>query len=268
MSILQAILLGLIQGAAEFLPVSSSGHLVIVPWLLGWDSPTLTFDTVVHLGTLIAVIVYFRQDIISLLRAWWDSVRARKIETAQARLAWLLIAASVPGALLGYLLDDWFEQMFSAPAIAAALLLVTGVLLVTSERLGKRERSLDAMKWPDALWIGLAQALAIAPGLSRSGATISAGLFRGFERDEAARFSFLLGIPIIAGSAAFQLLKTASEISSGEALQLVLGFMAALISGYMFIHFLLNYVRTHSLRPFAYYCWAFGALALIVSLFR
>ncbi len=268
MSILQAILLGLLQGAAEFLPVSSSGHLVIVPWLLGWNSPTLTFDTVVHLGTLIAVMIYFFRDILSLLHAWWHSIRARRIETTEARLAWLLLASSVPGGLLGYLLDDWFERMFSAPVIAAGLLLVTGALLVASERLSKRDRSLDKMTLADAIWVGLAQAFAIAPGISRSGATISAGLLRGLKRDDAARFSFLLGIPIIAASAVFQLLKTTFDASSAEMLYLVLGFVAALASGYFAIRFLLKYVRSHSLRPFAYYCWALGVLALAISLFR
>ncbi|NLG48972.1 MAG: undecaprenyl-diphosphatase UppP [Chloroflexi bacterium] len=269
MSILRAILLGLLQGLTEFLPVSSSGHLTLIPWLLHWEDPGLTFDVLVHLGTLIAIVFYFWADIWALLRAWWNSLRTREAKTTEARLAWLIILSAIPAALLGFFLEDFFEQLFAAPLAVSILLLVTGCLLWVSERLGQRVLPLSKMGWRDALTIGVAQGFAIAPGISRSGATISAGLLRGLERDAAARFSFLMVIPVIAGAAAFQLLDAVSaglELADGAAL--LAGFVTAMVSGYVAIRFLLGYVRQHSLRPFAYYVWAVGLLGVILSIVR
>jgi undecaprenyl-diphosphatase len=269
MSVLQSILLGLLQGLTEFIPVSSSGHLVIVPWLLNWPSPSLTYDVMVHVGTLVAVLLYLRQDIVTLVRAWWDSVRRHSIDTTEARVAWLTLLSMVPGGVLGVLFNSLIERLFSSPPIVGAFLLVTGVLLVASERLGQRVRALQDIRWTDALAIGVAQAVAIAPGLSRSGATISAGLLRDLKRDDAARFSFLMVIPIIAGAA---LVQTWSSVKTGialdEPIHWVLGFVAALVSGYVAIRFLLRYVRLHSLRPFAYYCWIIGLTVLVLSFVR
>jgi len=269
MNLLQSLVLGILQGATEFLPVSSSGHLVLVPWLLGWSAPPLLYDIVVHLGTLSAVLIHFWQDVLAVLRGLFELLRSRRAETAEARLAWHLILGTIPGALLGFLLEDLFERVFAAPLAVSALLCVTAALLLISERLGRRERSVDAMRPVDALTMGLAQGMAIAPGISRSGATIAAGLLRGLDRTSAARFSFLMSVPIILGAGAFQVTKLLQGGSLTVSPGLLLaGFAAAAISGYVAIRWLLRLVRTHSLRPFAYYCLAAAALGIILSLAR
>jgi undecaprenyl-diphosphatase len=272
MSILQAILLGLLQGLTEFLPVSSSGHLVLVPWALGWHDPGLTYDLVVHLGTLTAVVVYFWDDIKSLAAGALEIIQTRRINSFASRLALLVLLSAIPGALLGFFLEDAFERVFGAPLAVAALLAVTGSLLIGSEYLAKRARAakrevrdLDQMGSTRALLIGLAQGLAIAPGLSRSGATISAGLTVGLTREAAARFSFLMALPIIIGAAGYQLLKVASADSlSAEWVMLVTGFGAAALSGYVAIRFLLAFVQRHTLFPFAFYCWSVSLLTIAV----
>jgi undecaprenyl-diphosphatase len=269
MSILQAILLGLLQGLTEFIPVSSSGHLVLVPWLLGWAAPGVAYDTVVHLGTLVAVVLYLRREIIALVRGGWGSLRTLKLETVEARLFWLLIVSAIPGGLMGYLWADFFERLFGSPRVVSLLLMVTGLLLFAGERLGRRSMTLEKMGLGQALVMGLAQGCAIAPGLSRSGATISAGLLCGLKREEAARFSFLMSIPIIAGAAAAQLLKVSSAgLGAPQALHLGLGFVAALASGYMAVRFLLKHLQTHSLGAFSYYCWGIGLVGLALSFVR
>ena len=269
MSIFQAILLGIIQGATEFIPVSSSGHLVLVPWLLGWPEPGLAYDAFLHLATLIAVIVYFWRDIIELIGAWLRSWGHLTSMAPRERLAWLLIISAVPGALLGYFLDDLATQMFSSPRAVGIMLLVTGLLLTGSEQIGRRIRDLNHLKLSDAIWIGIAQGLAIAPGLSRSGATLSAGLLCGLRRDEAARFSFLMGIPIILGAGGLQIVKLGQaglgDLGLGV---LIAGLVAAALAGYLAIRFLLGYVRTHNLRPFAYYCFVAGVAAIVLTAFQ
>lgn len=270
MSFWQALLMGIVQGATEFLPVSSSGHLTLVPWLLGWGQPSLTFDTVLHVGTLLGVVVVLWTDIVRLVVAWFDSLRRRRCESAEARVAWLLILSSVPAAVLGFLLNDLVEQLFGSAPIVAGFLLVTGVLLFASDRMGRRERGLEQLNWKDALIVGLAQGIAIAPGLSRSGATIAAGLWRGLRREDAARYSFLMSLPVVLGAAGFQLLKviSAGTLTSQMTGDLAVGFVAAALSGYVAVRFLLGYVRAHTLRPFAYYCWIAGALCLAIALVR
>jgi len=261
--------MGLLQGVTEFLPVSSSGHLVLIPWFLGWESPSLAYDTVVHLGTLLASGVHFRRDILSLLLGWWQSVRYRRIETVEARLSWLIMVSALPGGLLSYLAGGFFESLFGSPRAVSGFLLVTGVLLVVGERLGRQAVRVSGMNLVDALCIGLAQGCAIAPGISRSGATISAGLLRGLTRSEATRFAFLMAMPIIAGAAGIQLLGAVSSgLASAEALPLALGFIAAAVGGYAALGFLLRFLRANTLRPFAYYCWAIGAAGLAVSFLR
>jgi len=269
MNLIQALVLGLLQGATEFLPVSSSGHLVLVPWLLGWSAPPLLYDIVVHLGTLLAVVVHFGQDIVAVLRGLLVLVRTRRAESVDARLAWHLILSAIPGAILGYFLEDLFEHLFSAPLTVSLLLCVTAALLLISEHLGRRERDVDSIRPLDALTMGLAQGLAIAPGISRSGATMAAGLLRGLDRTSAARFSFLMSVPIILGAGAYQMLKLFQGGSLPASAGLLLaGFSAAAISGYVAIRWMLNLIRTHSLRPFAYYCLAAAALGIVLSLAR
>jgi len=265
----QSFILGIIQGATEFLPVSSSGHLVLAPWLLGWESPGLAFDTVVHWGTALAVIAYFWRDWVSLASAALLSLQKRSLENPTARLAWFILLGTIPAALVGFLLEDFFEGMFARPVAAAAFLLVTAALLTASERLGRRERDLDALTWRDALLVGLAQALAIFPGVSRSGATIAGGLARGLKREPAARFSFLLATPIILGAGLFKMLDLAQK--GGLAAQiptLAVGFAAAAAVGFGCIHFLLRYLKRRRLYPFAVYCAIAGLACLAAALAR
>jgi undecaprenyl-diphosphatase len=229
----------------------------------------LTFDAVVHWGTAVAVLVYFWRDWLALAGAALRSLRERSLVDPEARVAWLLLLGTVPGAALGYLLDDFFEGMFSRPAAAAIFLLVTAALLALSEWLGGQGRDLTSMRWPDGLVIGVAQALAIFPGISRSGATISAGLARGLRREAAARFSFLLSTPIILGAG---LLKVIDLVQAGslatQTPALTVGFVAAAVVGLGCIHFLLRYLRSHRLYPFALYCLSAGLLCLVVLLIR
>jgi undecaprenyl-diphosphatase len=263
MDSLQAVVLGIVQGLTEFLPVSSSGHLVLVPWALGWGEPGLLFDTLVHWGTLLAVVAYFWNDLWGMIKAWVDSVRRRKLDSPLAWMAWMIIIGTIPAVIAGVLLEDFFESLFSAPVAVGAFLLVTGTILAASEIFYPRIAKRPAVRLPDALVIGLAQAAAICPGLSRSGLTITAGMFRGLTREAAARFSFLLSVPIILGAGLMQVLGAVREPGGTALLPLALGFTAAAISGYLAIHFLLGFVRRHKLWPFAIYCWALGIAALL-----
>ncbi|NPV07857.1 MAG: undecaprenyl-diphosphate phosphatase [Anaerolineae bacterium] len=268
MTIWQAAVLGALQGATEFLPISSSGHLVLVPWLLGWEANSLFFGAAVHMGTLAAVLAYFRQDLWVMARAWVRTLRYRQVADPYGRLAWLVIAGTIPAALAGVLLEDWFEAMFSSPLLVSVLLLVTGGFLALAERLSRERKAAEQASLPDAVMVGLAQALAIAPGISRSGATIAAGLGRGINRAEAARFSFLLATPIIAGAG---LLEVAQVTLAGDLPSLLLGLVGGLTAaatGFVAIGALIRYLRQRSLLAFACYCWAFGGLCLAIVLVR
>lgn len=273
MSPIQSLILGLIQGLTEFVPVSSSGHLVLVPWLLGWPQPdeafVLAFDTVLHLGTLAAILAVFWHDWIGLAAAWLQSIRQRSLANPKSRLAWALVLGTIPAAVLGVAFEDAFERLFATPVWAALFLVGTGVLLVAGERWGQSTQALTGIGARHALLTGVAQGLAIAPGLSRSGATISAGRLLGLRRDEAARFSFLLATPAIAGAGALQLVKLArADMLLPSAGILLIGFVTALVSGYVVIRWLLRYLQQHSLLPFAIYCWSLGLICLAVWLLR
>jgi len=259
-NLFQAFLLGALQGATEFLPVSSSGHLVLAPWLLGWPVSSLAFDAVVHWGTALAVIVYFRRDWLSLVK---------ETRSFEKNLLSLILLGTLPAALIGYLLEDFFEGMFARPVAAAGFLLVTAALLALTEWLGRRERDLDTLDWLDALLVGLAQALAILPGISRSGATIAAGLARGLKREPAARFSFLLATPIILGAGLLKVmgLAQAGDIAA-QAPTLIVGFLSAGAVGLGCVHFLMRYLQRRRLYPFAVYCAVVGVVCLLVALAR
>lgn len=271
MSLLEAIVLGLVQGLTEFLPISSSGHLVLVPYVLGWDHPSTSFDLVMHAGTLTAVIFYFRQELASIVMAF---VRSTPEGAPERRLGLMLAIGTVPAVIAGLLLERTFESFFANPTEVAGFLLVTGVLLIvtgiiveSAELSGRPRRGIGKLRVQDALVIGTMQAGAIAPGISRSGATIAAGLFLGFDRDSAARYSFLLSIPIIAGAVVFDLRHGFS--GTGASIPVLFsGFAAAALSGYVAIKFLLGYIRRHSLKIFAYYCWAVGGAVLLFYLLR
>lgn len=269
MTIIQALILGLVQGATEFLPVSSSAHLVLVPWLLKWESPGLVFDTVLHLGTLLAVIIYFRKDILQIIVGVLNTLKARNLDDPHGKLGWLIVAGTIPAALIGYLFESRFEQLFGSPAIVLGFLFVTGLILFITERISAKIRLIESLTWKDALLIGLAQAAAIAPGISRSGSTIAAGLALGIKREAATRFSFLLVMPIILGAGILKL-KDAFEVgfSGSETTMLLIGFTAAAISGYAAISYLLAFVRKHSLYVFAGYCWAVVLILGIVMILR
>ncbi len=266
MDILQAIILGLVQGASEFVPISSSGHLVLVPWLLGWPQPGLIFDTVVHWGTLVAILAYFWRDFIALARAWGRSLASRNLGEPEARIAWLIIVGTLPTALMGYVGEDFFESLFSAPIWVAGLLLVTGLILALSEWLGQRRKEPHQLTFLDSIIIGIAQGCAIAPGISRSGATMAAGLFRGLKREAAARYSFLLATPIIFGAGLLKLLDLFKmEDATAHLPPLIFGFLTAAISGYLCIRFLLSYLQRGKLYAFAIYCWLAGSICLLIA---
>ncbi|MBN1681161.1 MAG: undecaprenyl-diphosphatase UppP [Anaerolineae bacterium] len=281
MDLLKALVLGILQGATEFLPVSSSGHLVLVPWWFGWDEAPLIFDVVVHLGTLVAVLIFFWRDWLTLFRAGWTALYSHSNQTdnhnhttnqePDARLLWLLIMGTIPAALVGALLEGVFEATFSEPSLVAVFLLVTALLLVGSERVySARERSLSDLTGRDALLIGTAQAVAIFPGISRSGSTIVTGIWRGLPRPEAARFSFLLATPIILGAGAKQVLDVITgsvTVESDMIGPLIVGFFSSAVVGYVCIWFLLRLLQRRRLVGFAVYCAAFGTVSLLVALF-
>jgi undecaprenyl-diphosphatase len=269
MTTFHAAFWGLLQGLTEFLPVSSSGHLVLAPWLVGWPAPDLAFDLMVHLGTLVAIVVVMRRDVADLLAAAWRLARQRRVVDAKERLVVLIVVSAIPAALLGALASDAIEAALQAPWAVSLLLAATGAILFLSDRLALRGRSLDALRPRDALLIGLAQAAALLPGISRSGATIAGGLMRGLSRREAARFSFLMVLPVIAGASLVQLLRVLRDgLSATVAVNLGVGFLVAAASGYAALSFLLRHLQTRSLRPFAYYCWGLALLGLAVSLLR
>lgn len=275
MDIIQAIILGIVQGLTEFLPVSSSAHLVFVPEILKVQS-SLAFDTVLHVGTMVAVVGYFWNDILKMLKAFFSSLidipkgqfREGIREDQFKKLAWFVIIGTIPAGLAGVLLKDFFESLFNNIPAVSFFLIITGFLLWGSERISKKvsaKKSLKEMTLKNSIIIGVFQALAIAPGISRSGATISAGLFLGLERELAARYSFLLSIIAILGAALVQA-KDITSIFDLNAGILIAGFLAAAISGYLAIKLLLKLIKERSLMVFAYYCWIIGALALILTL--
>ncbi|MCB0062626.1 MAG: undecaprenyl-diphosphatase UppP [Caldilineaceae bacterium] len=270
--IVKAIILGIVQGATEFIPVSSSGHLVIVPWLMGWAPSSLLFDTVLHWGTLLSIGVIFWQDFLQMIGATLRSIGTRSLADMYARLGWFIIVGSIPAAVTGLLFKDFFEALFASPTAAALFLLVTAFLLISSELMmhyAEKLRTLETMNWLDAILIGLFQAVALAPGISRSGTTMAAGLARGIRREDAARYSFLLGTPAFFGAGLLQLLQAMDESPgqlAAEAPMLVLGFVASAISGFIAIRFLLAYLRKHRLYPFAVYCIIVSIIVLGLSM--
>ena len=273
MSLIQALVLGIVQGATEFLPISSSAHLVLVPWLLKWEfdpNAAFIFNILVQWGTLLAVVFYFRHDLLEMVGAAWRGVRSRKpFQDSEARLAWLVLAASIPATIVGVALKTQVSQTFENPRTVSFLLLVTAVMLFLGERIGKFERTLESLSMRDALWIGLAQALALFPGVSRSGATIAAGLVRRFQRPDAARFSFLIAIPVMIGAGLVAVFDLA-HIPNGDSQisALVVGFLAAVFVGYFAIRWLINFLARKSLSAFGVYCAIVGGLGLLLSVIR
>lgn len=259
--LLRGALLGALQGATEFLPVSSSGHLVVVPALVGWPTPSLSFDTAVHWATAAAVLAYFRRDWRRMLSggmAW----RPGATTPAATDLA-LIAVATVPAAAAGLLFRDFFEGLFATPTLAAAMLVVTGAMLTGAEVVSRHRSARSNIPPAVALFIGLAQALAIVPGISRSGATIAAGMVAGLRREEATRFSFLLAAPIVIGAGSLQLAHfVRGGAIAGDVAVMAVGAAAALVVGYAAIELLLDFVRRRPLLPFAAYTAALGLAAI------
>lgn len=264
MNLLYAILLGILQGATEFLPVSSSGHLVLAEHYLGFSEGGLVFDVALHLGTLAAILVYFRKDFLLMAAALLPG-RGKDAETAlYRRLFFFLCLATVPGALCGLLLEKTAETLFRSPLLVATTMGVVGLLLLWGEQSGRRNREIGVLSLTDALLIGLSQALAVVPGVSRSGITMTTGLFRGLSREAAARFSFLLSAPIIFGAGVHSLPKIIKQGGDGGEGGLYLaGFLAAALSGYAVIAWLLKFIRTRSFAIFAYYRLALAGLVYL-----
>lgn len=250
---LNAIFWGIIQGLTEFLPISSSGHLVLIPALLDRPAPDLATSAMLHLGTLVAVLIYYRRDL----------ARMARFDRPARKLITLLIIGSIPAAVLGLTLEDRIEDLVANPQAVAIMLIVTGVVLLSTRMIRVGERTTEDVQPTDSILIGLAQSLALIPGISRSGMTISAGLVRGMSQIEAARFAFLLGIPVIAGAG---LLEMYQAVSDGETIgpEVWVGMLAAGISGYAAIAVLLRMLTRVGLAPFGIYCVAFGAFSAIV----
>ncbi len=289
MSLIQAIVLGLVQGLTEFLPISSSAHLVIVPWLLGWETPGLAFDAALHLGTLAAVLVYFRADLLGMARALPRAVAdpigvlrgpgpgpgpgPGRPDDPDARLALLIAVGTIPGGVAGLLVESTVEGIYHGDggtadgaivAIAVALMALA-LLLFAAERAARHVRGLASVRLPDAVVVGLAQALALVPGVSRSGATLTAGLFRGLRRADAARFSFLLGVPVIAAAGLKGLLDSLQAGFAPGALPIfVLGIAVSGLSGFAAIAGLLRYLQRASTMVFVVYRIALGLLLLLL----
>jgi undecaprenyl-diphosphatase len=272
--LIQAAVIGIVQGVTEFLPISSSAHLIVVPRILGWDDGFLnsaTFDVMLHAGTLLALLAYFWRDVLGLIGAGWDALRERSLAgDPDRRLAAMLAVSVIPAALLGAAFEGFFDTWFRDNLLAVPVLLVSGAtLLYLAERAATLVRGLDRVDLRDALVIGAAQALALFPGISRSGVTLAAGLFLGLTREAAARFAFLMGIPIIAGAGLWK----ARSIVFGTAGQvdvpaLLVGTIAATVSGWLAIDFLLRYLRRNSTMVFIVYRLVFAAVVTVALLMR
>ena len=265
----QAVVLAIVQGVTEFLPISSSGHLILVPWLLGWPDHGLTFDVALHLGTALALLGYFWREWLALARAVVGGfARAEARKGPHWRLAWLLLLGGVPAGVIGVLFEDIIERNLRQPILIATLLIVFGLALFVADRLSRRQRGLEEVTFPDALMVGCAQALALLPGVSRSGVTITAGLLLGFDRAAAARFSFLLSAPIVVAAGVYRLrLLLQSPPSGSEALVFLAGIAVAAIVGALTIGFLLRYLQRQSTVVFVWYrlLVGFGVLALALT---
>ncbi|MGD0661754.1 MAG: undecaprenyl-diphosphate phosphatase [Syntrophorhabdales bacterium] len=262
MTLLQAVVYGLVQGLGEFLPISSSAHLVLVPWFFGWTDPGLTFDVALHVGTLVAVIAYFWRD--------WCRLIVRGFTEAwspEGRLFWYLVIATIPGGIGGFLLEKKAEDAFRAPLLIAVLLMVMGLVLYAADHWGTKKRGLKTITLGTSLSIGISQVLAVIPGVSRSGITITTGLATGLTREAAARFSFLLSTPIILGAAMVKVphLLAHPRLITGD---FVAGIVVSCITGFASIGFFLRYIQTRSLLPFVVYRVALGVLVIIFVMIR
>jgi undecaprenyl-diphosphatase len=265
MTVFQALVLGLVQGLSEFLPISSSAHLALTPWVLGWPQPGLAFDVALHLGTLIALVWFFWSEWIRLAKSFFSMLRKRRVETeGERRVLWVIIA-TIPGGLAGYLLQDYAKTVFRNPALIGVMIIAMGIVLWAVDRFANFHRALESMTFKDAALIGLAQMFAIIPGVSRSGSTITAGRALGFSREGAAVFSFLMSLPIISAAVIFE---GRHAIDQGITLPLVVGVAASAVSGWLAISVLLKFISRNSYGIFALYRLIVGAAVLALVAFR
>jgi undecaprenyl-diphosphatase len=267
-SVLEAIVLGIVQGLTEFLPISSTGHLRIVPAFLGWEDPGAAFTAVTQLGTMAAVLLYFREDLTRIAIAWWRSVWDRPLRRElDARLGWYIVLGTIPIGIFGVLFKDQIETGARDLYLIGVALIVLGLVLLLAEKVGTRERSIEQIRTKDGFAIGFAQALALIPGVSRSGATITAGLFMGLDRPAAARFSFLLSVPAVVLSGLLELGTILSDDDGDHTSlgALVVATLMAFVSGYAAIAWLLRFLSTHSTVIFVVYRVALGALVLVLT---
>ncbi len=272
MTLFQSIFLGIIQGLTEFIPVSSTAHLLLTQYFLNWQIPeAFKFDVLVQMGTLLALIVYFWKDLLNILQAVIKGLlRRQPFGDPLARLGWYLVLATIPAGLAGLLFRHVVDNLFQNLALEAMIrLFLTAALLTAAELFGKKTRHFDSFNWLDALWIGLFQVLSVLPGASRSGSTLSGGLFRQLDRPAAARFSFLLSIPVMLAAGGYEIRGLLKVPNLGSLLPVfAVGFVAAAVVGYLAVRWLLGYLQKHSLYAFAAYCAALGLVTLVVTLIK
>jgi undecaprenyl-diphosphatase len=268
MSELEALLLGIVQGLTEFLPISSSGHLILVPWLQDYtflennESFNKTFDVALHIGTLAAVVSYFWTDLGQMLRGWFRTLRSRRIETTDERLAWVVVVATIPAVIVGGLGEDWIDEHLGEPWMIAIGLIFFGLLLGLSDR-QRQDETIGEISLKQGLILGVAQSLALSPGTSRSGITITAARFMGIDRDGAARISFLMLVPVTAGAVVVKAYGAIKDgLPDGVTGPIIVGILASAVSGYLAIAVLLRYVRTHNYDVFVIYRLAVGLILL------
>lgn len=268
MNLFHAAVLGALQGFAEVLPISSSAHLILVPWLLKWPESGLTFDVALHLGTFLSLAVYFWRDIIEMLVSFVDAIAARRLNTPARRLPFLIIASTIPAAIVGKLFEEQIEALFrSNQLLIVCFLIGFGLLLGLMDALGRKRLVLDNIKPASALVIGVMQCLALIPGVSRSGITITAALMLGFTRESAARFSFLMSLPIVAGAALLKSLHLFKHgIPAGDIPPMLVGILFSAVTGYISVAFLLRFVQKRSLVPFVWYRVIVGSALIVVIL--
>lgn len=269
LELLQAVLLGIVQGLTEFLPVSSSGHLLLGQYFLGMDQERfgLSFDAAIHTGTVLAVVLFFWRDLVSMARAFYRSLPRPDFTDTETRLAYLVLIATVPAALIGFFFEDFFATAVRSPWVVVLNLVLIGLLFLVAEAVGSRTRDASKLSFLGAFGIGLAQASALVPGVSRSGSTLTLGLFLGLRREEAARFSFLMSVPVTAAAAGLSLAEAVGEGMGGhEALMFLLGSISSAVVGYLAIRFLLRFLTNHSLRVFAYYRFGLATIVAVALL--
>jgi undecaprenyl-diphosphatase len=269
LTVFQAIVLGIVQGLAEFLPISSSAHLRLTPWLFGWEEPGLAFDVALHLGTLIALVWFFWQEWMTLARAFFSGMKklvtgARPFTESERRFLWVTIA-TIPGGVAGFVLQGFAEGPFRNPVLNGVMLIIMGVILWAADRYARQDRGVPDMTLKDAIIVGVAQMFAIIPGVSRSGSTITAGRAIGLSREAAAVFSFMLSLPIIFAAVVY---KGREAIAEGISVQLVAGVISAAVSGWLAIAVLLKFVARNNYAIFAVYRFVFGGIVLLIALMR